>query len=416
MDEVRQALLDGGRKLPRIGAVRAGTTASLPYVVVDEHGEEVEPVSTFLRDLMLTDMSPLTARSYAQDLLRWWRLLHVLVVDWERASRADVEILVGWMRSADNPQRHRSPSTSTSAAMSEGSVNHRTGKRALGSGYAPATINHALSVLSSFYSFHAQFGHGPVANPVPASSTRRARLAHRSPLEPRPQHRRAPLRQKPPALVPRSLSDELADELLAAMRNTRDRALLALFLSTGARASELLGVNGDRVDWTRQQLWVISKGTRALQPVPTSPEALRLLAVYFDERGTPAGDEVIWRTLRGQPRQLSYFAARRVLQRANDLLGTDWTLHDLRHTTIERMTADPNLTLEDVMTVTRHQHVASLDPYLRPRVEEVFDRLQQHYAAPRPATTPTPGYDDADFKTVFGAPSSVAESTAEFDG
>lgn len=414
MDEVRQALLDGGRQLPRIGAVRAGTTASLPFVVVDEHGEEVEPVSTFLRDLMLTDMSPLTARSYAQDLLRWWRLLHALGVDWERALRADVEVLVGWMRSADNSQRHRSPSTS--AAMSEGSVNRRTGKRALGSGYAPATINHALSVLSSFYSFHAQFGRGPVTNPVPGSSTQRARLAHRIPLEPRPQRRRAPLRQKPPVLVPRSLPDELAVELLAAMRNTRDRALLASFLSTGARASELLGVTGDRVDWTRQQLWVISKGTRALQPVPTSPEALRSLAAYFDERGTPAADEVIWRTLRGEARPLSYFAARRVLQRANDLLGTDWTLHDLRHTTIERITADPNLTLEDVMTVTRHQHVTSLDPYLRPRVEEVFDRLQQHYAAPRPATTPTPGYDDADFQTVFGAPSSMPESTGEFDG
>lgn len=410
VNETRRVLMDGGEQLPRTGAVRAGVTASLPFVVVDEYGEEVEPCSAFLRDLMLTDMSPLTARSYAHDLLRWWRVLHALGVAWDRASRADVEVLVGWMRSADNPQRHRpSASTSTPASMSEGAVNHRTGKRALGSGYAPATINHTLSVLSSFYTFHVQFGRGPVANPVPASSTRRARLAHRSPLEPRPQHRRAPLRQKSAERVPRSLPDELAAELLAAMRNSRDRALLALFLSTGARASELLGVTGDRVDWTRQQLWVMSKGTRALQPVPTSPEGLRLLAIYFDEHGTPAGDEVIWRTLRGQPRPLSYFAARRVLQRANDLLGTDWTLHGLRHTTIERMTADPNLTLEDVMTVTRHQHVTSLDPYLRPRLEEVFDRLQQHYTAPRPSTTPTPGYDDADFKTVFGGDSSAGE-------
>jgi integrase len=412
VDEVRQALLDGRRQLPRIGAVRAGTTASLPCVVVDGCGEEVEPVSTFLRDLMLTDMSPLTARSYANDLLRWWRLLQTLEVEWDRASRAEVEVLVGWMRSADNPQRHRS----RSASATGGSVNHRTGKRVLAPGYAPATINHGLSVLSSFYTFHAQFGRGPVTNPVPASAARRARLAHRSPLDPWPGHRRAPLRQKPAEPVPRSIPEKLVDELIAAMRNTRDRALLALFISTGARASELLGVTGDRVDWTRQQLWVISKGTRALQPVPVSPEALRLLAAYFDERGTPAADEVIWRTLRGQPRPLSYFAARRVLQRANDALGTDWSLHDLRHTTIERMTADPNLTLEDVMTVTRHQHVTSLDPYLRPRVEEVFDRLQQHYAAPRPVPKPTPGYDADDFKTVFGEPSPVVSPMAESDG
>ncbi len=58
--------------------VRRRGCRSLPFVVVDEHGEEVEPFSVFLRDLMLTDMSPLTARFYPQDLLRWWRLLHVL--------------------------------------------------------------------------------------------------------------------------------------------------------------------------------------------------------------------------------------------------------------------------------------------------------------------------------------------------
>ena len=64
------------------------------------------------------------------------------------------------------------------------------------------------------------------------------------------------------------------------------------------------------------------------------------------------------------------------------------------------------------MTVTRHRRSTSLDPYLRPRVEEVFDRLQRHYSAPRPAPTPTPGYDDDDFKTVFGG----GQSTGEFDG
>lgn len=123
------------------------------------------------------------------------------------------------------------------------------------------------------------------------------------------------------------------------MRSHRDRALLTLFLSTGARANELLGVRGDRVDWSRQQVWVVSKGTRALQPVPASPEALVHLARYFDEHGTPGPEEIIWRTLRGAPRPLSYFAARRVLQRANERLGTDWTQHDLQHTTITRMPA-----------------------------------------------------------------------------
>ncbi|WP_405881590.1 hypothetical protein OG762_25235 [Streptomyces sp. NBC_01136] len=51
------------------------TAVSLPYVVVDGAGREIEPVSRYLRDLLLGDVSPLTCRSYGHDLLRWFRLL-----------------------------------------------------------------------------------------------------------------------------------------------------------------------------------------------------------------------------------------------------------------------------------------------------------------------------------------------------
>jgi len=71
------------------------------------------------------------------------------------------------------------------------------------------------------------------------------------------------------------------------MRCTRDRALLACYVSSGARASELLGVRLVDVEWTRGQLWVISKGTRLRQPVPASPEALAYLAAYLEEAGLP---------------------------------------------------------------------------------------------------------------------------------
>ena len=355
-------------------------------------------MSSFLRELMLCDMSPLTARSYANDLLRWSRLLWQLDVSWDRATRAEVEVLVGWMRAADNPQRRRS----VPSAARAGSVNLRTGKRRLRLGYAPATINHQLAVLAGFYDFHASFGEGPATNPVPASAQRRARLAHRSPMEPQAEHRRAPLRQRDPQLTPRAIPDALVDELFAVLRSHRDRALMSLFLSTGARASELLGVLGGQVDWTRQQVWVVSKGTRAVQPVPASPEALRHLALYFDQRGTPNADEPIWRTEHGAARPLTYSAARRILQRANQALGTDWSLHDLRHTTIERLTGDERLTMPEVMAITRHAKVASLQPYLRPRVEQVIDKLQRHQSQPRPAPTPAPGYDVDDFRTVFG--------------
>src|SRR6266568_2438474 len=82
----------------------------------------------------------------------------------------------------------------------------------------------------------------PVVNPVPVSAQRRQVLAHRSPLEPVPVVRRARLRQRVPQQAPRSIPDALWDELLAAMGSDRDRALLEFYVSSGARASELLGV------------------------------------------------------------------------------------------------------------------------------------------------------------------------------
>jgi hypothetical protein len=42
-------------------------------------------------------------------------------------------------------------------------------------------------------------------------------------------------------------------------------------------------------------------------------------------------------------------------------------------------------------------------PYLRPRIEEVFQKVQEHLASPRPRPTLTPGYDPDDFAVVFGA-------------
>lgn len=398
MDEMRRNLADGRVDLPLTGRVAPGESASLPWVLLGAGDCEVEPVSAFLRDLMLSDMSMLTARSYAADLLRWWRVLAAVVVTWDRATRSEVELMVGWMRSAPNRQRSRG-----GGATTPGSLNTRTGKPALRSGYAPATINHALSAVSSFYAFHGQFGRGPATNPVPSNPARRASLAHRSPLEQPAEHDRAPLRQKASGVSPRSISDARWDELMAAMRCHRDRAIVTVMVSSAVRASELLGILGHHVDWGRQQMWVVSKGSRVLEPVPASPEAFEHLRRYYAQCGTPAPDEPVWRTIKPTGRPLTYWALRRVLQRANTVMDTNWSLHDFRHTAIDRMTADPTLTLPEVMAVTRHRRLASLTPYLRPRVEQMAEKMLEHYARPRPEQSLTTGYDPDDFKTVFGA-------------
>jgi integrase len=397
--DLRVQLMEGRADVPRVGSVVDSGRRHPPVVVLDSEGVELEPVTSFLRDLAVGDCSPLTCRSYDFGLLRWFRLLWLLCVGWEKATEAEVAVLAGWLRSAPNPQRrHRS-----AVSAGPGSVNLRTGKASLRAGYAPRTINHALSVVSGFYEYHAHHGRGPVVNPVPVAAQRRRALAHRSPLEPQRVVGRARLRQRVTDQPPRSVPDAMWDELFEALTCDRDRALMEFFVSSGARTAELLGITLDDIDWAGQRIWVVSKGTRLRQPVPASPRAFLYLARYFDLEGTPDHGQAVWRTRRGSRRPLTYSALRRIMQRVNTRLGTNWTLHDLRHTAATRMANGGTLTLAEVQAILRHADIRVTGRYLVTRVEELFDKLAEHYARPRPEVTYTPGYESADIEAVFGA-------------
>nr|WP_241193187.1 site-specific integrase [Streptomyces sp. ADI98-10] len=395
---MRTELREGRVNLQRIGSVVATDQAFPPWTVLDSSDMPIGVVVDYLRSLALGSSSPSTCRSYAYDLLRWFRVLWQLGIAWDRATVSEVECLVGWMRTAVNPQRERHSPDSPPP----GSVNLRTGKQTLGPGYAARTINHALTVISGFYEFHAGSGAGPVVNPVPASKDRRAELSHRSPMEAPIHVRRARLRQRVPQQLPRSLPDGMWDELFEAMKNDRDRALLSCYVSSGARAEELLGIEIGDVDWAGQQIYVVSKGTKTREPVPASPDTFRYLAAYLSQAGVPKAGEKLWRALRGDPRPLTYSAMRRVLQRANAKLQTNWTLHDLRHTAATRMANDPKMTLPEVQRVMRHAKLDTTGIYLTVRLEEMTEKLQDFYTRPRQVPKFAPGYDPEDVRAVFG--------------
>ncbi len=174
-------------------------------------------------------------------LLRWWRFLAAIEVDWNRAGRVEVRDFVLWMRFVAQPKY----STSGDAA-----------------GYAPATINHNLAVLKSFYGDRIESGRGPLVNPVPDAEHRQGRRssAHHNPIQPHDSGQRAALRQRVPDRIPRALPDRLFDALFAVVGCDRDRALLAFYVGTGARASELLCVTIDLVDPGTQRIPVRRRG------------------------------------------------------------------------------------------------------------------------------------------------------------
>jgi hypothetical protein len=49
--DIRRALADGRARVPRVGAVVKGSSVVLPWRVLDRMGQELTPVSEFLRDV-----------------------------------------------------------------------------------------------------------------------------------------------------------------------------------------------------------------------------------------------------------------------------------------------------------------------------------------------------------------------------
>jgi integrase len=396
-----------GLRLPVVGRVVATDEVGLPYIVVDAAGGQVEPISEFVREMSAGDMPDSSCRSYVFDLLRWWRFLAAVSVEWDRAQRLDVRDLVLWLRQAPNPQRVRT----RPAAPAAGSVNPRTSKPYLAKGYAPRTINHQLAVLSHFYDFHLGAGRGPLINPVPTAIRGGTRPgAHGNPLLEFAPHRRGAYRQKVPDQMPRVVSDELWNELFASMTSHRDRAILATYISSAARAAELLGMCCGDLDFGRQTISVIGKGTRTRQTVPASPDAFVWIRLYLAEGHVAPSDEPLpaaaplWVTLRGPRRPLNYSAMRAVLNRANDKLGANITLHDLRHTCAARMMADPNMAITDVQAVLRHKSLATTGKYGTVALDELINRTLEHHArrAAPPPPRPHPAYDATDLAVLFG--------------
>lgn len=398
----RPARGPSGVVVPLVGEVRATGVEHPPFIVVDAAGLAIEPASEFLRDLAVCGNAAASVRSYAFDLLRWFRFLAAVEVDWATAQRDDVRDFVAWLREAANPQRSRGRAD----APEPGAVNVRTGKRYLAAGYAPATINHALSVLSAFYGFHAERAVGSVVDPVPGPAGGRWSPYH-NPMTPFTAHRRAGYRQKQEVRAPRAIPDDLYAEVFAALGCHRDRALLAFYVSSCARPSELLGLTGIDVDYGDQRIAVVSKGTRAREWVPASPEAFTWLALYLADGYAAGLTEPVWWTRRTPRRPLTYTAMRAVLSRVNAGLGTNWTLHDLRHTGALRLARDPALTITDVQAVLRHRWLSSTEVYTRSRIDEVIARVQAHYT--RAPVVPVEGaatwrYAAEDWTELFGEP------------
>ncbi|MFE2409971.1 tyrosine-type recombinase/integrase [Kitasatospora sp. NPDC059408] len=408
--------------VPDAGQLRVTGDPFEPYQLLDPDGRVVDAVSVFLADLQAGGSPATTLRSYGMDLLRWWRFLSALGVRWDLATREEARDFARWMRLADKPVRvhwrHRGQigiPAPESTKPAPGTPNAVTGKPSPGRKYAVSTQAHSETVLRSFYDFHLELGTGSLLiNPFPLDRSRRATRAnaHHGPLEDFKAERVGRYRPKVPKRVPRRIPDQDFDEIFAGLRSHRDRALLVFWVSTGARAEELLGALQHDASPGQQLIKVIRKGTREVQELPASSDAFVWLRLYQEEtwrRGAPRGrNEPLWWTLRRPWRPLNYHAARKMFMRANELLGANWTLHDLRHTAAYRLARDPEVPLTHVQWILAHRYLTTTQLYLNPSQDEVIGSVLAHHARqerrredPVPAP-PAPGYNPASLSNLFG--------------
>ncbi|MBF6302666.1 tyrosine-type recombinase/integrase [Nocardia amamiensis] len=406
--------------VPDVGRLEETGDMWVPYRLLDADGVAIQPVAAFFVELQAADKRPSTIRSYGHDLLRWWRFLAAIGVVWDKVTPVEGRDFARWMLLADKPVRAhwRSGPGGRSVGRrrrTNPTVNAITGRPSPGMKYSAASRAHAETVLRAFYDFQLERGAGPLINPFPLDRGRRSRRAnaHHNPMDPYRKERVGRYRPKVPKRIPKKIPDEQFNAVFAGLKSNRDRALLAFWVSTGARAEELLSAHQGDEDLGQQLIAVTRKGSREVQQLPVSPDAFVWLRLYQEEiwrRGAPRGRRYpLWFTLRRPWRQLSYPAARAMFSRAQQVLGSNWPIHALRHTAAYRMASDPEMDITDVQWILGHAYLTTTQLYTCPSQDEVIASVLAHHdrqsrrtgaAARRPAQ----GYNPRSLDMLFGRP------------
>ena len=235
--------------IPRVGELRETDDPWKPCQLLDAAGAVIAPVAAYLQELQAAGRPAATQRSYGMDLLRWFRFCWAFDVPWNQATRVEARDFSRWIQIAGKPAQFRrrgrdvqalSQSSGAVAKPPPGAANPVTGKPTPTLTYARTTVLHCETVLRSFYEYRLQAGTGPIANPFRLVRPGRAH-AHHNPMNPFRAERTGLYRPAAPRRLPRHIPDDKFNELFAQLGSHRDRALVAFWISTGARAAELLG-------------------------------------------------------------------------------------------------------------------------------------------------------------------------------
>ncbi len=242
------------------------------YVVIDEAGMLVEPIVRYLKYLDRIGSARLTLRSYAYSLKHYWEYLAQQQLVWQRVTLDDLSRFVLWLKL---------PSGSLKVLPAHPVPQARSNR----------TINHALTVVRSFYDYHWRLEEavtnvkGTTTTHLPARARRYKSFLHHltsgSPVE------KNILKQKEARhLRPKTITKDQVQQLLDACGNQRDRLLVRLLYETAIRVGEALALWVQDVDVAENKLHICDRGpleNGAEIKTVHAPRALDVSADLIDE-------------------------------------------------------------------------------------------------------------------------------------
>ncbi len=319
--------------------------------LLDDDGEPVEAVTSFLRQLRARGCSPNTLSAYVHDMLHLFRFLGREGLGCEGFTPALSLMFLEYLREV--PSRGRSRRLAPVLATQDAD-------RASATRLSPSTVNRILAAVSSFYEYLiVSGGFSGGENPLLKTedlASHRVPERHRSflSLTIRQRPTRRVVRVRTAQRLLRPMEDEQVAKLLGSLRRLRDRAMFLLMLQGGLRPGEVLNLHLEDIQYGRRRVVVRHRtdhprGVRTKSRMERAvdlhePETLAAVSEYvMRERPSDAdATHVFLVGGKGKRRHepLGYQALVRLFARRCERLGIrkPWTTpHALRHTHATRM-------------------------------------------------------------------------------
>ena len=311
------------------------------FRVVGPEGAAVEEIDEFLLRLARSGRSAHTLRSYALGLAHFFGWLRERGMDLEGVTTSTIGEYVDHLRT--EPKRGACRTDPERAGRTNPLTRkvHPSAERK-----KPGTVNHRLSVLSSFFGHRAERGAEggarPRPNPVPSRKDPMEGSHGMAGRDAPRRGRAAEFRSREPETLPKGIEPGLAERIIAAAGSRRDRAILTLLWRTGQRIGDwggpagrhgVLGMSLHDLDEKSGFVVVRLKGARDEHRVPVTEDFWPPFRGYLEhERGADLPTEAAWVGLRrGKGRPLSYSAFEASLRYAGRKVGANVNAHMFRH-------------------------------------------------------------------------------------